>query len=397
MTNLPALESISVNNKTVLLRVDLNVPMLHNKVEDATRIMRILPTINYLLEQNAKVVLLSHFGRPKGEFVRSMSLAPLVDEFTRITGKEIKFAVDCIGSAARDAVAATSCGELILMENLRFYAGEEQNDETFAQELASLGDVYVNDTFSCSHRAHASIVGLPKLMPSAAGFLMREEISTLENILGAAKLPMAAIVGGAKVSTKLELLYSLLNKVKLLVIGGAMGNTFLKAMGQEIGKSYYEEALLPQALEVIKIAAEKDCELILPIDVVVAAECKEKAECRVITLKQMDSSSMILDVGPKTVALITDRLERMQTLVWNGPMGAFEYKPFDIGTTSLARDVAELTNSGRLISVAGGGDIVSALSNSGLSNNFTYISTAGGAFLEWLEGKSLPGIDAILT
>lgn len=393
---LRTLNQSDVAGKTVLVRVDLNVPMTHGKVDDTTRITRLVPTIEYLIEQQAKVVVLSHFGRPKGKFVLEMSLAPLADNLSEaLGGREVKFAVDSIGSEAVQAVEALQPGEILLLENVRFHAGEEKNDPVYTQALAELGEFYVNDTFSCSHRAHASIVGLAEHLPSCAGYLLQDEIENLERILHNPAHPVMAIVGGSKVSTKLELLYALVEKVESLVIGGAMANTFLKAKGFQVGKSLYEHELVTGAIEIMTKAAQSGCEILLPQDVVVADSLKEKAECRVLDVASVPEDAMILDIGPATVVMLSQKLKEVKTLVWNGPMGAFEHKPFDIGTASLARSVAARTLSGELISIAGGGDIVSALGGAGLTESFTYISTAGGAFLEWLEGKDLPGISCL--
>jgi phosphoglycerate kinase len=396
MNELKILQDLDVNKKTVIVRVDLNVPIIYGKVEDATRIIRLVPTLEYLLSNNAKIVVISHFGRPGGKVNRDMSLAALADELSKaLGGKEVKFGVDCIGTSAIEAVSSMQYGEIILMENLRFHPGEEENDTQFAAELAKLGEIYINDTFSCSHRNHASITGLAKLLTSAAGFLLQDEINNLEKIFKDPKLPIAAIVGGSKVSTKLGLLQALIDKVSMLAIGGAMANTFLKALGYNIGASLFEEKLLPDAQKIVEWAKEKGCDLILPIDIVTSLTLQPPSEFRIVDINNVDNDSMILDIGPKTVNLIVQKLANIKTLVWNGPLGAFEYKPFDISTVSLAREISALSNEGRLISVAGGGDIVSALTNAGLDNNFSYISTAGGAFLEWLEGKELPGIEVL--
>lgn len=395
-TALRTLKDYDVNGKTVLVRVDLNVPMTHGKVDDDTRITRLVPTLEYLIQQKAKVVVLSHFGRPKGKFLLEMSLAPLVDSLSEaLGGIDVKFSVDSIGSEAIKAVSALHPGDILLLENVRFHKGEEENDPLFTQEIGMLGDIFVNDTFSCSHRSHASIVGLAEFLPSCAGYLLQDEINNLEHILSKPTHPIMAIVGGSKVSSKLELLYSLVEQVDTLVIGGAMANTFLKAQNIEIGKSLYEQDLIDNAKDIIAKAAKTGCKIELPIDAVTATMLREKTPCHVVEIQTVEADTMILDIGPKTVAALSTQLESFKTVIWNGPMGAFEHKPFDVGTTSLARRVAELTLSGKLISIAGGGDIVSALSNAGLTECFTYISTAGGAFLEWLEGKDLPGITCL--
>lgn len=393
---LRTLKTYDVKGKTVLVRVDLNVPMTHGKVDDDTRITRLVPTLEYLIQHNAKVVVLSHFGRPKGKFVLEMSLAPLADSLSEaLGGKEVKFSVDAMGAEAIQSVNALKPGEVLLLENVRFHKGEEDNDPLFIRNIAHLGDIYVNDTFSCSHRSHASIVGLAETLPSCAGYLLQDEIDNLERILTHPAHPVMAIVGGSKVSTKLQLLHSLVKRVDSLVIGGAMANSFLKAQGFEIGRSLYEADLIESAREILAEAARSGCRIHLPSDVVVAEILAEKAPCQVLEINAVPQHTMILDVGPKTVAELSNELESFKTVIWNGPMGAFEHKPFDVGTISLARRVAELTLSGQLISIAGGGDIVSALGGAGLTGCFTYISTAGGAFLEWLEGKDLPGISCL--
>ncbi len=394
---LRTLKDIDVKGKVVLCRVDLNVPMKNGRVEDKTRIVRLVPTLQELIKRKAKVVVLSHFGRPNGEFVREMSLAPLTDALSfALDGKEINFALDCVGDAAKEAVAKLNDGDVLLLENLRFHAEEEKNDAKFAEKLASLGDIYVNDTFSCSHRKHASIVGIAQHLPSVAGLLLQEEIESLEKVLHEPKRPMAAIVGGSKVSTKLGLLESLLKKVDYLVIGGAMANTFLKAKGFSIGKSLYEEDLVGEAKDIIKRAEKEGCEIVLPIDVVVAGELKERAECKILLADKVPTNCMILDLGPLSVTNIDQKLEKCKTVVWNGPLGAFEYRPFDVASISLARSIASLTVSGKITSVAGGGDVVAALGVSGLTESFSYISTAGGAFLEWLQGVGLPGVEVLM-
>jgi phosphoglycerate kinase len=393
---LRTLKNIDVKSKVVICRVDLNVPMKHGRVEDATRIVRITPTISHLIEKKAKVVVLSHFGRPEGQFVREMSMAPLADALSvALGGKEVKFALDCVGHLASEAIAEMKDGDVLLLENLRFHAGEESNNAHFVDELAKLGDVYVNDTFSCSHRKHASIVGIAKKLPAVAGLLMQEEVESLENVLKNPQAPFAAIVGGSKVSTKLGLLNSLSHKVNLLVIGGAMANTFLKAQGYKVGKSLYEKDLVEEAKAIIAKAEKNGCEIYLPRDVVVAKELAERTECEVVGVDNVGADDMILDLGPATIAELAQKLAKCKTVVWNGPLGAFEYRPFDVGSISLAQSIAALTSSGKITSVAGGGDVVAALGVSGLTNSFSYISTAGGAFLEWLQGKGLPGVEVL--
>lgn len=396
MTNFKTIDDIEVSDKRVLLRADLNVPIVGGKISDFTRLNRVAGTINELAERGAKLVVMSHFGRPKGKFTPEFSLAPIADGLSVATGKEIKFAVDCIGTEAENAVNALSEGQILLLENLRFYAEEESNDPEFAAKLAKLGDVYVNDAFSCSHRAHASVVGITKHLPSAAGRLMQEELENLERILGTPKKPVAAIIGGSKISSKLALLESLLAKVDVMIIGGGMANTFLKAKSFNIGSSLCENDLLDTAKKIMAAADKKGCKIILPVDCVVAQEFKKHAPSRILAADKI-TSGMILDIGPKTVELAAKELANVKTILWNGPMGAFELAPFDVGTVSLARVVGAVAEEGKIESISGGGDTVSALSHAALTDSFTYISTAGGAFLEWLEGKELPGVAALKT
>jgi len=396
MGTFKTIDDIEVSDKRVLLRADLNVPIVGGKISDFTRLNRVAGTINELAERGAKLVVMSHFGRPEGKFSPEFSLAPIADGLSVATGKEIKFAVDCIGTEAENAVNALSEGQILLLENLRFYAEEESNDPEFAAKLAKLGDVYVNDAFSCSHRAHASVVGITKHLPSAAGRLMQEELENLERILGTPKKPVAAIIGGSKISSKLALLESLLAKVDVMIIGGGMANTFLKAKGFNIGSSLCENDLLDTAKKIMAAADKKGCKIILPVDCVVAQEFKKHAASRILAADKI-TSGMILDIGPKTVELAAKELANVKTILWNGPMGAFELAPFDVGTVSLARVVGALAEEGKIESISGGGDTVSALSHAALTDSFTYISTAGGAFLEWLEGKELPGVAALKT
>ncbi|PIR32171.1 MAG: phosphoglycerate kinase [Alphaproteobacteria bacterium CG11_big_fil_rev_8_21_14_0_20_44_7] len=385
------IDDIEASDKRVIVRADLNVPIQGGKISDMTRIRRASQTVIELLDRGAKVIVMSHFGRPKGKFDPSLSLAPIADGLSITTGRDVKFAVDCIGAEAENAVEKLQEGELLLLENLRFYEGETANDPEFAAKLANLGDVYVNDAFSCSHREHASVAGITKILPHAAGRLMQEELENLENILGNPEKPLAAIIGGSKISTKLSLLDNLLDKVDLMVIGGGMANTFLKAQGHNIGKSIYEDDLLDTARAILARAQEKNCEILLPVDGVVTQEFKAYAESSIVGVVNI-GDGMMLDIGPKTVSLAQEKLGNMKTIVWNGPLGAFEMPPFESGTVSLARAVAGLTSAGQVKSIAGGGDTVSAFSKAGLTKSFTYLSTAGGAFLEWLEGKELPGV-----
>lgn len=393
----PHLEDIDLAGKTVLLRTDLNVPMQGGKVTDHTRILRLLPTLNYLIKKKCRVVLLSHFGRPGGKFVPSLSLAPLVDAVSdALDGKEVRFGVDCIGPAARDAVSKLQPGEVVLLENLRFHPEEEKGDAHFAQELASLGDIFINDAFSCSHRAHASITGIAQYLPVAAGRLMQEEIDVLGSIFSSAKHPIAAIIGGSKISSKLELLENLTKTMDMLVIGGAMANTFLYAQGHDVGKSLYEKSMKATALKILKQAQKNDCQILLPVDVVVSTSLHAQAPCTIADIDAIPDDGIAVDIGPSSIQLFAEALATCKTVIWNGPMGAFEISPFDVSTVSLARIIAKFTQSKHLRSIAGGGDTVSALMHSGLAQNFSYLSTAGGAFLEWLEGKTLPGVAVLL-
>ncbi len=393
---LPTLESIDVTGKTVLVRVDLNVPMQAGRVTDATRITRIVPTLQYLMERDAKVVILSHLGRPKG-FDPALSLAPLVDALSAaLWDRPVKFSPDCVGNTAKLAVDGAQQGDVILMENLRFHAEEESNDDEFGRAMAALGDVFVNDAFSCSHRAHASIVGINPHLPSVAGRLMEEEVAALTPVLANPARPLTAIVGGSKVSTKLELLSSLIAKVDNLVIGGAMANTFLKAQGVRVGTSLCETDMAATARDILAQAQSKNCRIVLPVDAVVAKHLKAHAASIVCDVKDIPNDCMMLDVGPRSLLALQEVIEESKTLVWNGPVGAFETSPFDATTVQIARMVAAASRSGALHSVAGGGDTVAALAHAGLSGELSYLSTAGGAFLEWLEGKDLPGISALM-
>ncbi|MFO1242133.1 MAG: phosphoglycerate kinase [Rickettsiales bacterium] len=390
------LDTVNVTGKTVLLRVDLNVPMHAGRVTDSTRLERVLPTIKLLADKNAKVVLLTHFGRPKGQFVPSMSVAPLVDALQHVLpGINVKYGTDCVGPLAVSAIKALEPGQVVLLENLRFHGEEEKGDDSFAKEMASLGDIYVNDAFSCSHRAHASITGIPKYLPTYVGLAMQEEIFMLDSIFSDPERPLAAIVGGSKVSTKLELLENLLSKVDKLIIGGAMANTFLYAQGHSLGVSLYEADLKETALTILKKAKEAKCDILLPDDLVVATALDKQAPCKVVSVNAVPKNTMALDIGPQSMMKLAREIATCKTLVWNGPVGAFETTPFDGTTVQLARIVAQQTAAGTLKSVAGGGDTVAALAHAGLREEFTYLSTAGGAFLEWLEGKELPGVQAL--
>ncbi|HWI27606.1 MAG TPA: phosphoglycerate kinase [Stellaceae bacterium] len=395
MAKFLTLDDLDPNGKRVLLRADLNVPMKDGRVGEATRIERLAPTIRELAERGAKVVVMSHFGRPKGKADTALSLRPLVEPLTAAVGRKVAFAEDCIGPAAERVVAALRPGEVALLENLRFHAEEEKNDPDFARRLAALGDIYVNDAFSAAHRAHASTEALAYLLPAAAGRLMQAELEALANALETPQRPVAALVGGAKVSTKLDLLGNFIGKVDSLIIGGAMANTLLFAQGAAIGKSLCERDMTETARDIMARAARSNCTLILPVDAVVARALAPGAPTETVAIDRVPEDAMILDIGPKTVAAIGARLEQSRTLVWNGPVGAFETPPFDAGTMALARRVAELTRSGKLLSVAGGGDTVAALAQAGVTDALSYVSTAGGAFLEWLEGRTLPCVAAL--
>jgi phosphoglycerate kinase len=396
MPRFRTIDDLDVKAKRVLVRLDLNLPVKDGKVTDATRIERSAGTIQDLAARGARVVLLSHFGRPKDGPDPSQSLRPVIPAIEAATGLKVAFAADCIGPEAESAVAALAPGRVLLLENTRFHKGEEKNDPAFVKALAKLGDVYVNDAFSAAHRAHASTEGLAHLLPSAAGRAMEAELKALSKALEHPERPVVAVIGGAKVSTKLDLIGNLLGKVDALVIGGAMANTFLAAEGLNVGKSLYEKDLLPTAREILAAAKKKGVALILPRDVVIAAALKPMAAAKTVPAGKVPSDQMILDVGAGALADLSARFETAKTVVWNGPLGAFETPPFDQGTNTAARQVGMLTKMGALVSVAGGGDTVAALANAGAEDDFTYVSTAGGAFLEWLEGKELPGVKALM-
>mgnify|MGYP000290585018 CR=1 FL=1 len=390
------LKDCTVTNKNVIVRVDINVPVINGKIEDDTRIRAVIPTLKYLAENQAKVIVISHFGRPEGKVDPSMSIKQLVAHTQELMGSiKVNFIDDCIGEKVVKAVENTGYGEIIMLENLRFYKEETKNDPQFAEKLALLGNLYVNDAFSCSHRAHASITGIPAILKSCAGFLMEAELDNLTNLLENAKKPMMAVVGGAKVSSKIDLLNCLVTKAQTIVVGGGMANTFLFALGKNIGNSLCEKDLKDTALNIIENAKKNNCKILLPQDVVVTKKFAENSPCKIISIDEVALDDIIVDIGAFSIANLTYELEKHQTLVWNGPLGAFEIKPFNIGTESFARIAAALTHSKKLISISGGGDSVSALNSAGLTNEFTYISTAGGAFLEWLEGKDLPGVAAL--
>ena len=396
MPSFRTLDGVDVAGKRVLVRVDLNVPMQDGAVTDATRIERAAATLEELIGKRAKVVALAHFGRPKGKAESSMSLAPLVKPLSRaLGGADVRFAPDCVGPLAHAVVDALPDGGIALLENLRFHAGEEKGDPAFADQLASLGDLYVNDAFSVSHRAHASVTGLAERLPAYAGRLMQAELEALEAALGGAERPTAALIGGAKVSSKLAVLGHVLDRVDALVIGGGMANTFLNAQGKPVGRSLCEHDLADTARGIMAKARDKGVEILLPVDAVVAKELKAGAATRTVGVDAVEPDDMILDIGPKSAEAVGERLGRCRTLLWNGPLGAFEVEPFDRGTDAVARRAAELTRAGALKTVAGGGDTVAALAHAGVEEAFSYVSTAGGAFLEWLEGKDLPGVAAL--
>lgn len=389
------LDMLDAKDKKVIVRVDFNVPVQDGKITDTSRIDRVKPTIDALLDKGAAIILMAHFGRPKGKVSDKLSLKFLQQALFDLWNRPIQFCTDCVGDEAESITSNLKAGDILLLENLRFHAEEEQNNAEFAQNLASLGDVYVNDAFSVSHRAHASTQGITQHLPSYAGLLMQSEVEALETALETPKPPVAAIVGGAKVSSKLDLLGNLIQKVDVLVLGGGMANTFLYAQGYDVKGSLHEPDMKDTALDILKKAKAVGCEIVLPRDVVCAKEFKQNAEHVTADIDAIPDGMMALDVGEKSVTHVTQTLENCKTILWNGPMGAFEIKPFDMGTSAVARYVRNKTLSGDMISIAGGGDTVSALINAGVDESFTYLSTAGGAFLEWLEGKELPGVYAL--
>lgn len=394
MRSFRTLDDLNPAGLRVLVRVDLNVPVENGVVSDATRLERILPTIRDIASRGGKVILLAHFGRPKGRDPKE-SLGPIAAALAGHLGQPVAFAANCIGSVAAAAVAAMQPGDVLCLENTRFHAGEEKNDPAFVAALAALGDVYVNDAFSAAHRAHASTEGLAHVLPACAGRTMQAELEALDKALGKPARPVMAIVGGAKVSTKLELLGNLVSKVDVLVIGGGMANTFLRARGLDVGKSLCEHDLVATAREIEAKAKAAGCEIMLPVDALAAKEFKAHPGHRIADVSDIAADEMILDAGPKSIEAVIARLQTMRTLVWNGPFGAFELEPFDTATVAVAKAAAALTRSGKLVSVAGGGDTVSALNHAGVGADLSYISTAGGAFLEWMEGKPLPGVEAL--
>ena len=390
------LDDMDLKGKVVLVRVDINVPMEGGRVTDMTRIDKIKPTVEDIVAKGGKVVLLAHFDRPKGKVVPEMSLGHVVDAVAGSLGRKVVFGADCVGEVAAAAIEKAGAGDVVLLENTRFHQGEEKNDPALAAEMAKLGQVYVNDAFSAAHRAHASTEGLARLLPAAAGRLMEAELRALEAALGKPKRPVVAVVGGAKVSTKIELLANLVSKVDHLVIGGGMANTFLVAEGVEVGKSLAEREMAETAREIRHRAQKAGCKIHLPVDVVVAREFKAGAESQTVGVRDCPPDAMILDAGPQTVAELEEVFAGAKTLIWNGPLGAFEIEPFNMATNAAAQAAARLTKAGGLISVAGGGDTVAALNAAGAAEDFTFISTAGGAFLEWMEGKELPGVQALM-
>jgi phosphoglycerate kinase len=388
------LDDVDVRGKRVLLRVDLNVPMADGAVSDPTRIERLAPTVAEIAARGGKVILLSHFGRPKQRNARD-SLGPIAAALAKHLKRDIAFADDCVGPVAQAAVAAMKNGDILCLENTRFHIGEEKNDPAYVAALAALGDIWVNDAFSVSHRSHASTEGLGHVLPAYAGRTMEAELVALAKALEAPQRPVAAVVGGAKISTKLDLLENLVAKVDVLIIGGGMANTFLAAQGVVVGKSLCEHDLADTARRILGVAKTKHCEVVLPVDAIVAKEFKTGAPSRAVAIDAVEADEMILDIGPRSVEHVISVLARVRTVVWNGPFGAFELVPFDIGTTEVAEAAAALTAAGKLVSVAGGGDTVAALNRAGAAERFTYVSTAGGAFLEWMEGKALPGVEVL--
>jgi phosphoglycerate kinase len=394
MSNFRTLDHADLKNKRVLLRIDLNVPMENGKVTDATRIERVAPTITEIADKCGKVIILAHFGRPKGVDPKE-SLKPVAQEVERLIHRKVGFAEDCIGPKAEAAVAAMKPGDILCLENTRFHKGEEKNEPAFVEALAKLGDLWVNDAFSAAHRAHASTEGLGHKLPAYAGRTMQAELDALTKALEAPKRPVIAIVGGAKVSTKLDLLENLINKVQALVIGGGMANTFLHAQGINVGKSLCEKDLADTARRIMAKADDAKCAIILPVDAIVAFHFQAHAPSHAYGVDAIPADGMILDVGSQSIERIKGAIDDAATLVWNGPPGAFEMQPFDKATLELARYAAARTKAGKLISVAGGGDTVAALNTAGVADQFTYVSTAGGAFLEWMEGKALPGVEVL--
>jgi len=397
MARFQTLDDANLQGKRAMVRVDFNVPMEDGKVTDDTRLRAAKPTVDKLRAGGAKVILLAHFDRPKGKVVPSMSLKPIVGPLSKVLGVPVAFAPDCVGQKAREAVNAMQPGDVLLLENVRFHEGEEANDRKFADALAANGDLYVNDAFSAAHRAHASTEALAHRLPAYAGEQMRLELTALDRALGHPDRPVLGIVGGSKVSTKLDLLRHLVTKLDKLAIGGGMANTFLYAQGHDVGASYCEKDLAETARDVIRLAGQNNCKLFLPLDIVVAEKMAPGAPARVRDVGSIDEDERILDAGPETVERLCRAMANSKTLIWNGPLGVFEMKPFDKGTVEAARYAAKLARDGKLVAVAGGGDTVAALNAAGVVDDFTFVSTAGGAFLEWMEGKTLPGVAALLN
>jgi phosphoglycerate kinase len=395
MAAFQTLDQADLAGKRALVRVDFNVPMADGRVTDDTRLKAALPTIEKLRQGGAKVVLLAHFDRPKGKVVPAMSLGPIAPALAKVLGEPVAFAEDCIGPKARSAIAALNPGDVLLLENVRFHAGEEANDRAFANALAANGDLYVNDAFSAAHRAHASTEGIARLLPAYAGEQMRLELDALDRALGRPERPVMGIVGGSKVSTKLDLLRNLVTRLDKLAIGGGMANTFLYAQGHDVGASMCEPDLAETAREIIRLAGQSNCKLFLPLDIVVAEKLAPGAVARVRGVGEVDDDEKILDAGPETVERLKRALANSKTLIWNGPLGVFEVQPFDKATVEAAQEAARLCREGALVAVAGGGDTVAALNAAGVTQDFTFVSTAGGAFLEWMEGKTLPGVAAL--
>jgi phosphoglycerate kinase len=389
------LDDLRVSGKVVLVRVDLNVPMKDGRVTNNSRLQRIMPTLKNLAEAGAKIVLLGHLGQPRGTVGPHFTLRPVAAELANVWGKPVAFAEDCIGPVAAAAIAKLQPGEILVLENTRFHKGEEQNDPAFAQELAKLGEFYVNDAFSASHRPHVSTTTLAQLLPAAAGRLMQEELEALSKALEKPERPVAALIGGSKISTKLDLLRNLIAKVDILVLGGGMANTFMAAKGLAVGASLYEPDMLETARAIMAEADKRGCQILLPKDVVVAAELKEGVSTKTVAANAVPADQKIFDLGPESVAEIKGNLAMCRTVVWNGPLGVFETPPFDKATNEVAICVSDLTKRGKLLSVAGGGDTVAALASAGVTHGISYVSTAGGAFLEWMEGKELPGVKAL--
>ncbi|MHA1549350.1 MAG: phosphoglycerate kinase [Alphaproteobacteria bacterium] len=395
MSEFRTLDDVDLRGRRVLVRVDLNVPMAAGRVTDDTRIRAIVPTVTAIVEGGGRAILLAHFGRPKGTVKPEFSLAPVAPVVAQVLARPVVFAPDCIGVAAADAVAAMQDGDVVLLENTRFHAGEETNEPGFAAALAEQGDMFVGDAFSTAHRAHASTVGIANHLPAFAGRAMQRELEALSAALAAPRHPVVAVVGGAKVSTKIDVLEHLVEKVDTLVIGGGMANTFLLAAGTGIGRSLAEPDLTDNAKRIMRAAMASDCRIVLPVDAVVAAALEAGVATQVVAIGEVPDDQMILDVGPATVTAIGDEIDQAATVVWNGPLGAFEVPPFDAATVAAAQRAASRTRTGDVLSVAGGGDTVAALRHAGVADDFSFVSTAGGAFLEWLEGRALPGVEIL--